>query len=173
MKPLLVLSMLSLSATPSYVATSQTWYSQQGMALVRVLPGTPIELEANGLKLRAWQKAGAPRLYSAPEGIPVAILHNATPTVLQEQGLWRLVALQVPLQPSNLLSQVQPLWDSARRLKDQYCSSCHNAPQVQDYNRQEWPFVLGKMLRRTPLSEADGELLMQYVLWNAAGEASP
>ncbi|KAF0224034.1 MAG: hypothetical protein FD176_1432 [Rhodospirillaceae bacterium] len=138
---------------------------------VRVLAvaGDFVQVEISG-----WQRDGTPSTLYARQGkrITLASLNEAASARLHTLGsvedadtgqIWTEVRLPAWVPLGAFLRDATPLWAYAERMAKDNCTLCHAQKPAAAYAANDWVGHVTSMKRLTPLTDAEGALLLTYL----------
>ena len=154
-----------------------------GDAAGQVLSATALNVversgDAIRVRLEGWQQDGVDRIVYALRGQRIfeATLKPETVAALEVLGtetdpdtdlVWHQVALEVWVQPGEVVNDVAAIWDYSSEMYTASCAICHSKPAPDHYLANQWIGTLKAMERFITLDKEQTRLLQKYLQLNA------
>lgn len=165
-----------------YAANVKSLYldKESTKTIGRVLPTTEVEIvKSEGARVLAIIKGwgeNTSALYAIPgirilnaaftKGVeaPYKILESKT--IKDKQ--YHHYAFEVYMDKTDLVNELEPLYEEAKTLYTNNCSMCHALHPTKEFKANQWPSIIKSMLSRTAIPKDKSHLVIQYVQKNAS-----
>jgi len=159
--------------------------AQDGSAKIGdVAPGTSVQVLAEHgatieIEVEGWSVKGAPSLVFAEIGQRIlqarlAAVGQSHRTVVKQAEdddgyTWEQVRVTGNMNATSLVPDVASVWNSARQIFSQRCSSCHALHRPEEFTANHWASIIRTMAFRAALSDDQADLIAKYLQTHAKG----
>ena len=159
-----------------------------GAKIGDVAPGTSVQVLAehgatSKIQIEGWSLKGAPSLVFAVIGqrilqVRLTGVGQSQRTVVKQADddygyTWEQVRVIGNVDAARLVPDVASVWNSARQIFSERCSSCHALHRPGEFTANHWASIIRTMAFRAALNDDQADLIVKYLQTHAQGSESP